>query len=84
MMIIVCLYYSLGLCTNYVDRILGNFNPPPLRKHFYLIAIIKYCGHLSNPLPLICPRGLYTPLNFSIIFQKFLILMHVKIKILKK
>ena len=29
-----------------------------LCKHFYLIAFIKCCGHLSNPL--ICPRGLYT------------------------
>ena len=34
--------------------------PSPLCRHFYLIAVTKCCGHLSNPLPLICPRGLYT------------------------
>ena len=36
--------------------------PSPLCRHFYLIAVIKCCGHLSNPpSPLICPRGLYMP-----------------------
>ena len=51
---------AMGLCTNHVDKILGNFDPPsPLCGHFYLIAVIKCCGHLSNPpSPLICPRGL--------------------------
>ena len=31
---------------------LCNFDPLPLCRHFYLIAvIIKCCGHLSNPFP---------------------------------
>ena len=51
-------YFILGLrkgaCTNRMDRILGNFDlpPSPFCKHFYLIAVIECCGHLSNlPLP---------------------------------
>ena len=42
----------------------GQFCPPsPLCGHFYKIAVIKCCGHLSNPppSPTIWPRGLYMP-----------------------
>ena len=38
-------------CTNHVDRILGKFDTLPLCRHFYQIAVIKYCGHLSNLPP---------------------------------
>ena len=34
--------------------------PFPLCRHFYKIAVIKCCGHQSNPL--VCPRGLFTNL----------------------
>ena len=43
------------------DRVLGNFDHLPLYEHFYSIAYIKYSGLLSNTLPLICPRSLFTP-----------------------
>ena len=49
---------TMGLCTNHVDIILGNFNPPPPMQTL-LLNSYQYCGHLS--IPLICPRGLYTP-----------------------
>ena len=42
---------SQGPCTNHVDRIVGNFDLPPLYRNFYLIAVIKCCGNLSNPPP---------------------------------
>ena len=43
--------FSLGPCTNHEDRILGNFDPLPLCRHSYLIAVTKCCGHFSNPPP---------------------------------
>ena len=66
-------YYPRGTCTNHVNRILGNFDPLPLWRHFYLIAVIKCCGHLSNPFPLICPRGLYNPLAAVSTYTKALV-----------
>ena len=41
------------------EQIFRYFQPPPFRRHFNN----KVSGHLVNPLPLNCPRGLWIPLN---------------------
>ena len=39
----------------------GEVWPTPLYAHTLNIAVIKYCGSMSNHIPHICSRGLYTP-----------------------
>ena len=50
-----------GAWTNHMDRILGNFDPPPpyvdnFTKQLLLSVVVIW----ANSLPLVCPRGLYT------------------------
>ena len=41
-----------------MDRILAILTPSPLCRHFYFLSVVVIWATL---LPLICPRGLYTP-----------------------
>ena len=60
---------------------LGLFNPlSSLWGHFYKIALFKYCGFSSIPLPLICPRGLcMAPKSFSCMVWSFWVIFSIKI-----
>ena len=52
----------MGTCTNHVDRILGIFDPPPPMWTLLLNSCYKVLMSSEQPpLPLVCPRGLYTP-----------------------
>ena len=56
---------NLGWSINHVAKILGIFDPVPLRGCFYLIRLMLYNGHLDNLHPLSYPRSLWmTPWNF--------------------
>ena len=42
---------NLGACTNHVDRILGNFDPPSPNVDTFTKYMLLSCGHLSNAPP---------------------------------